>query len=225
MSNLDKLLNCDKESPKTFIDTHPYIKKEPSVLSSEDFLYHGVRSQEYLEKFIYILKTGKILAGKYLDDYYNYSDNCNEGEYVSLLEKSDESENEFNVFIEPNICFLITPFISAYKTIYIPYDLWEYMMEVKPVLQNRFSYAKGEYHIKDYVELSQVRAIGIPYRYTEILSGVSYANKLLNDVLRVMNMYGYDFIVVDTSNDNKILYNPTDRKTIFKTYVNSYLKN
>lgn len=222
-TRLERLYKLDKEPPKRFIDINPYIKKEPDIRDEYAFLYHGIRSQEYLEKFISILKAKKIYAGIYLDSYYGYSDNCNEGKYVSLLELSEESANEFSVFIEPNVTFLVSPFIDAYKTIYIPFDLWSYMKEVNVEFVNRFSYASGEYHIKDCVDLSYVRAIGIPFKYTEILSGVKYANQLLLDVMRVMNMYGYDFSIVDTSNHNMILHDPTDKKTVFKTYINTYL--
>ena len=44
-------------------------------LNMEEFLYHGIRFQKYLEKLESIFKYGKILAGKYLPNYYNYSDN------------------------------------------------------------------------------------------------------------------------------------------------------
>ena len=71
---------CLKTSEMTLYD------EEITELSDcSDFLYHGIRFQGYLEKLEGIFKEKAILAGKYVDGYRSYSDNCNFGKYVSLL--------------------------------------------------------------------------------------------------------------------------------------------
>ena len=67
-----------------------------------------------------IFKEQKILSGKKIENYFNYPDNVNKGEYVSLLEYSNQRV-EYNVFISPNISLLVDPLLDAYQTIY-----WNY---------------------------------------------------------------------------------------------------
>lgn len=78
---------------QTFSDIYS-IDYEPDINEINCFLYHGLRNQKNNDKLEGILKEGKILAGKYLNDYSYYSDNCNDGEYISLINYNNSIEFE-----------------------------------------------------------------------------------------------------------------------------------
>ncbi len=207
-----KILELDDNPIQTFIDINEYIEDEPDITNFNCFLYHGIRFQQRLEKLEDIFKKKKLLAGKYLDDYRNYSDNCNEGEYVSLFGGEVLTSHEYDVFVKPNVSLVISPFCGAYKTIYVPYDTWCYIRDKKLQLNNRFSYMYNEYQIKNFVPLEMVRAIGIPYSLLTRTKNKEEAELLKRDVIDLMDQYSISLPIVDTSNINRFLYNPQDEK-------------
>lgn len=207
-----KILELDDRPVQTFIDINEYIEDEPDITDFNCFLYHGIRFQQGLEKLEDIFKKKKLLAGKYLDDYRDYSDNCNEGEYVSLFGGEGYTSQEYDVFVKPNVSLVISPFCCAYKTIYVPYDTWCYISDKKLSLNNRFSYMYNEYQIKDWVPIEMVRAIGIPYYLLSRTKSKEEAELLKNDVIALMDQYNISLPIVDTSNINRVLYNPEDQK-------------
>ena len=115
------------------------------------FLYHGIRFQKYLEKLENIFKEKKILAGKYLKNYYNYSDNCNKGQYVSLLNVSKTNKVSFETFIEENISLLVTPYCNAIETKYVDFYTWDKIKNLD--LKQIYSYMPGECLCKDYIPI------------------------------------------------------------------------
>lgn len=178
--------------------------------SPSSYLYHGIRFQNYLEKLESIFKDKKILAGKYLPDVFQYSDNCNKGEYVSLTSSYDKQV--FDVFILPNISLLVSPKCKAYLTKYVDYNTWDQIKDKKT--KNLYSYMKQEYMCKDYVPFDLVKAVGVPYTYYIIKKGIEYADTVLQDVQNLVDKYKLDIKIVDTSDRNKILMEPEKRKII-----------
>ena len=113
-----------------------------------DFLYHGIRSQKNLEILESIFKDKAIIAGNYQENNYysNYSDNCNEGEYVSLLSIDSDYNLEYETFVKPNITLIVSKDCNAIKTIYVPYHKWQ---EIKRKnTKHRYNYANNEYQVK-----------------------------------------------------------------------------
>lgn len=169
-----------------------------------DYLYHGIRFQKYLEKLESIFKSRKILAGKYIEGYYSYSDNCNKGEYVSLLKYLGDNNLEYETFIESNISLLITPLCNAIETKYIRYDIW---LEIKNAsLKNIYSYMRGECFCKDFIDIDYIKAIGVPYQKLKFERNCEYADKLLKDIQELMKQYQIELPIVDTSRYNRILF-------------------
>ena len=86
MKYISPLENLKSELPKDV-----YELEQEDMLTSKDifytddlaeerlnpyaFLYHGIRFDDKLKKLENILKEKKILAGKYINGYYNYFDN------------------------------------------------------------------------------------------------------------------------------------------------------
>ena len=110
---------CLKTSEMTLYD------EEITELSDcSDFLYHGIGFQGYLEKLEGIFKEKAILAGKYVDGYRSYSDNCNFGKYVSLLLWQGIDAIEYQKFIIPNISLLVSPLCDASVALYVDFSVW-----------------------------------------------------------------------------------------------------
>lgn len=172
------------------------------------FLYHGIRNQIYLEKLENIFKEKKILAGKYIKNYYKYSDNCNKGEYVSLLKTQNTSILAFQTFIEENISLLITPLCNATETKYVSFYTWEKIKNLN--LKQIYSYMPGECMCKDYIPLEYVKAIGVPYTQLMRTRGKNYADKLLEDIVLLMDEYDISLPIVEPGNGNKILVSQND---------------
>lgn len=167
-----------------------------------DYLYHGIRNQKRLEILEEIFKTRKILAGKYIKNYHNYTDNCNKGEYVSLLKYNKSNYIAYQTFIEENISLLITPAINATHTKYIDFNTWYTITQQKQTLKNLYSYMIGECLVKDYIDFSYVKAIGFPYQYLVNTKGAYYTKNLLNDLYLLMEKYNIVLSIVDTSKYN-----------------------
>ena len=190
-----------------------YLSEDLIDINEETFnpwfyLYHGIRFQNYLEKLESIFKDKKILAGKYLPDVFSYSENCNKGEYVSLL--SYHNKQAFDVFIKENISLLVSPKCEAYLSKYVDYNTWVEIQNNET--KNLYSYMEQEYMCKDFVSLDLVRAIGVPYNYYTLTKGIEYADTILEDVKNLIDKYNLNIGIVDTSSFNKILIEPEKNK-------------
>lgn len=167
-----------------------------------DYLYHGIRNQKYLEILEEIFKTRKILAGKHIKNYSYYIDNCNKGEYVSLLKYNKDNYIAYQTFIEENISLLITPTINAIETKYVDYNTWIILNQQRLSLKNLYSYMIGECFVKDYIDFLYIKAIGFPYYYLTTIKGQDYTENLLNDLYLLMQKYNIILPIVDTSKYN-----------------------
>lgn len=174
-------------------------------------LYHGVRFDEDMKKLEKIFQTKKLLAGKYTDNYYDYGDNANKGEYVSLIGYSSEVHSDFNFFILENISFLVSPSCDAYLTKYVSYDEWEKLKDENT--KNLYSYMMGEYMKKDEIPFTYIKAIGYPYKYYASIKGEKYADERLKKLVDLMCKYKINTPIVDTSCYNKILNNCMNKKS------------
>lgn len=192
----DEIITTNKDGEYTLDDEIPFY-------SYNEFLYHGIRNQNYLEKLENIFKDKKILAGKYINNYYNYSDNCNKGEYVSLLDCSKTNEISFEVFILENISLLVSPCCDAIMTKYVDFYTWDKIKKLD--LRQIYSYMMGECLCKDYISIEYIKAIGVPYTKMVRDKGYEYMDKLLNDIVLLMIEYDKMIPIVDTSRYNQIL--------------------
>ena len=198
----------ETESQTTTNQDNEYdLSEEIPFICTYDYLYHGIRFQKYLEKLESIFKDGKILAGNFIPNYYPYSDNCNKGEYVSLLKNLRDNIIEYDTFIESNISLLITPAVNAIVTKYIPYEEWNKIQKEKIPLKNLYSYLRGECLVKDYVSIDYVKAIGVPYQKLLFQNKKDYADKLIIDIQTLMEKYKIYLPIVDISRYNRILVN------------------
>ena len=204
---LRKIEKLEKEPMNTFNNIYS-IDYEPNINEVECFLYHGLRNQKDYEKLESILKQRKIYAGIYLENYSNYSDNCNDGKFVSLINYSDSIE--FEEFINKYICLIISPLCNAYKTKYLTFYEWIYIKEKNISLKNRYSYAIDEYQVKDFIPIEMIRAIGIPYSNIKLTKGVEAAEKCKQDIIELLMNYEIKIPIVNINYYNRILYNPTE---------------
>lgn len=159
------------------------------------YLYHGIRFQKHLEKLENIFKKQQILAGKYVDGYNNYDDNCNMGEYVSLLQWVGENTPEYQTFIIPNISLIVSPRCNAIQTQYVEFEKWNEIRKGDYDLKNLYSYMRGECFCKDSIPFEMVKAIGIGYN--------NY--NLINDIEKLMEQYNINLPIIGTCEHNKIL--------------------
>lgn len=223
-----------KEQTKLLKNKLPYeiarIEKEPIITTNQnheydgnelerfdfisDYLYHGIRFQKYLEKLENIFKERKILAGKYLPNYHFYSDNCNKGEYVSLLKYTNKTKLEYEVFILSNISLLVSPICNAIETKYVDFSTWENIQKEKYELKHIYSYMNGECQCKDFIQLELVKAIGVPYQMLRLRGKSEYANKLIEDIKILMEKYDIYLPIVDTSRYNFLIYKPNIKQHI-----------
>jgi len=174
------------------------------------FLYHGIRFDDNLKKLENILKEKKILAGKHIKGYYNYSDNANKGEYVSMTAYSRERISGFDVFVKENICFLISVDCNAVLTKCVDFNTWEKIKDKKT--KNLYSYMEGEFWVKDYVPFEFIKAIGVPYQYLILKNGKEYADDILKKIEQLMKKHEINLNVVNTNSYNKILIPKKDIK-------------
>jgi len=193
-----------------------YLSKDIVPIVEENyhpycFLYHGIRFQKHLEKLESIFEDKKILAGKHIKNSFSYYDNCNKGEYVSLTTYDDNSQG-FQIFILENISLLVSPKCDAYLTKYVDYNIWNQIKDKKT--KNLYSYMQEEFMCKEFIDLSLVKAVGVPYMYYTLNKGREYADNILNDVKNLIDKYEFSIDIVDTSNYNKLLSERKKKKML-----------
>ena len=176
------------------------------LLYVRNFLYHGLRFQKHLEKLENIFKDKAILAGNYQAEYYNYDDNCNEGEYISLTSFSNYSNLTYQTFIMLNISLIISPECNAIKTNYLKYEDWLIMKCNQTNI--RYSYAIDEYQVKEKIPLNFIKGIGLPAKQLKEIKLEHLIDIYLNDILDLMKKYNIDLPIVDTSCYNRPIYTP-----------------
>lgn len=206
-----KFEKLESQSPKMFTEVNSNNN------TFFNYLYHGIRFQNHLEKLESIFYDRAILAGNYQRNYYSYSDNCNEGEYISLISAIDGYNLIYKTFIMENISLVISTECNAIKTIYLPYDEWELISKRKT--KNRYSYAYGEYQVKQIIPIEMVKAIGLPAKYLKLIKKEHLIEIYQNDILHLMNKYSIYLPIVDTSDYNKILVVPEENYHLTKNLI------
>ena len=191
------------------------MNKYKALRYIHDFLYHGIRHQKHLEILESIFKDKAIIAGNYQENnsYSNYSDNCNEGEYVSLVDVNNDYDLEYQTFVKPYITLIISPDCDAIKTIYLPYEEWSEVVGKNTNNRYRYSYVHNEYHVKKMIPLSYVKAIGVPARYLRTMGKEELIEIYLNEILELMNKYNINLPIVDTSAYNMPIRIPKNHIT------------
>ena len=200
----EKIEKLEQQQKEIFT---PLTRNVEELSIIENFLYHGIRFQNHLEKLEKIFQDKAILAANYQKDFqYTYDDNCNEGEYISLAASNNEYDLVYKIFILENISLVISSECNAIKTIYLPYEEWIKLDNRKT--KNRYSYATNEYQVKKEIPLSLIKAIGIPTRYLNQTNKSHLIDIYLSDILELMKKYNIDLPIVDTTNYNYPLYTP-----------------
>ena len=198
-----EVLESEKENMLTSMDVFHLTDIAENRFHPYCFLYHGIRFDDNLKKLEKILKEKKILAGKYISGYYDYSDNANKGEYVSLTGYSEERISGFDVFVKTNVCLLVSPRCNAILTKYVDFNTWEKIKDTKT--KNLYSYMQGEFMVKDFIPIEFIKAIGVPYQYLVLKEGKDYADAVLSKIERLMKEYEINLNVVDINSHNEIL--------------------
>lgn len=200
---VQKIMELDNQKMCTFQEQFQ-IDEDPRLCEQQSFLYHALRYKDWLNNLEGIFEKKKILAGKYIDDYMNYSDNCNDGEYVSLARY--EYTFEFQTIVGNHVCLIVSPFIEAYQTIYLSFDEWIDLKKSDINVENRYSYMHNEYQVRDCITLDMVRAIGIPYFNLIKVEGIVVAENIMQQIIDLMNQYNILLPIVDIDRCNKVLY-------------------
>ena len=216
----------------TFVDIYPNAKENKDLSNMENYLYHGIRFDNGLKKFENILKTKMICCGKKSPYYFSYADNCNEGEYVSLMECRDRTKSMFRTFITRTVSLVLHPDIDAIKTNYLSFNEWDAIADRTKELKHRYSYAKGEYQVKGCIPFEAVVAIGIPKRSMIQDGGEKYVETLLPMVKELLAMYEINLPIVDPTDHNKVLV-PSEKYDVdaslfqeaFSHFTESYCDN
>lgn len=196
----DYIKQLEKEPLEPFCYPDCPSSMQYNIKTGTNILLHGLRYADPLKYLEGIFQAKKILAGKYLDyRFFNQDiDNCNEGEYVSLLESTPNETLEYSAFIKPYICLFVKPLANAYKAHYISESDFRALKEAKIELKNRYSTIHYEYQVKDFISLDDVVAIGLP-RIAFIKNGLEYASSVENAIFSLMDKYDVDIPLVDTS--------------------------
>lgn len=197
LSNEDSLKQLELEDEYRFLDIRCSIDQNPDIRSAYAHLYHGVRMDPDHKIFESILRDHKIKCSNKTDLYYrNGSDNCNEGEYVSLIHFEYEHEPEFQTFIEENVSFIISPRLNPVKCKYLPFEEWEKIKEKLPKTKHRYSYAKNEYQYPDYISFDYVVGILYPLRYYNYVNGFYKTQEDFAHIKELLKEYGLDYLPI-----------------------------
>ena len=193
LNNLDQLKQLELEQEFRFLDIHYGLEENINKINPYNYLYHGVRFDRSHKLFESILRDQKISCANRNNLYYkNCIDNCNEGNFVSLLDYSKEDDKvEFQTFIEKNVAFIISPKLNPLECKYLPYEEWKKIKKKLPKTKHRYSYLRHEYQYPDYIPLSYVIGILYPLKYFLQMDGYS---KTMDDFAYIQELlikYGF----------------------------------
>ena len=187
-------------------------------LENPSTYYHGIRF-DAINRLESIFQTGYILPGnkvkstfksydgkdKFIYMSSNYSDNCNMGKYISVMQYEDDLE--FEVFIKENLFFAIKDTIKTIKTKHISYDDYCNIKE-EDRLNNYYSYAFDEYFVDNKISLDDIIYIGIDSKYYN-----GNYNKTVEDVNNLIEYYKIDIPFKDVRT-NTIINKQENKKLI-----------
>lgn len=182
--------------------------------------YHGVINGLVDEKLLSILRKREISSASRLG--LNKTNGFNEGNYISICKYLGEDvyrkypNNAFNKYIVDNFCFVINDDIETQEVVFIPNAKDMSALDLFNLKRNnsdkRFSDLVDEYQALDYISLSHVVALGIPYdkeikdgyiklssfcmltesEFKELISQVEQLAKVLG--IKIINSSDYDII-------------------------------
>ncbi len=205
LDNDDILKKLELEKEERFLDINPLDSVcYTNIENRFAFLYHGVRFDDNHETFEKILKEQSIKCAKLSGLYWKISsDNCNEGEHVSLIHYTGHKfDIEWKTFIEENIAFIISPKLNPLKCKYLPYEEWSEIKNKLPQTKHRYSYARGEYQYPQEIPFRFVVGILYPFRYYSHIKGYMKTREDFKLIQSLLFSYGLTCIpILDPTND------------------------
>ena len=217
----EKINRLEKLPTKTYFEILG-IDENFKELADMFPLYHGLRFDS-INKLESIFKNRCLLCGKKIESSFisyngttkylyinSYSDeNCNQGEYISVMPYQDYSI-EFNTFVRENLFIVLNGNIPAKNTFYLNYNDYSKLKKLNIKTNNLYSYAFAEYMVKDSISIDDFKYIGIDYRYFK-----GDLDKTIDDVIKLINFYKIDVPFVDISNYHT-LYDLNDKQKVRK---------
>ena len=221
LDDSDQLKILELEKEVRFLDINHEQEENLDSINPYGCLFHGVRFDPDHQLFESILKDQKISCANRAKRYWrNYLDNCNEGEYVSLIDYSD-CNIEFKTFIQENVAFIISPKLNPLKCKYLPYEEWSKIKQKLPKTKHRYSYARHEYQYPDNIPLYYVIGISYPLAYFNQMYGFSKTKQDLTYIRNLLLKYDLeDLPILDPTDNFCILNNEliTQRKVSLSHY-------
>ena len=214
----EKIERLERLSPITYNEILGFKDKENRYIKNYP-LFHGLRF-DGVNKLESIFQSDYVLCGKKCPNKYTSMDgtehylninsigfdNCNNGEYVSVI-PYDYNSLEFNTFIAENLFLAFTGNIDAISTFYLKYDDYCMLKESNKKLNNLYSYAFNEYMVKDKISLDDLLYIGINSNYYN-----GNIDETIEKVIELLKYYKIEVPLIDTKND-RIIYE-TNKKYI-----------
>lgn len=199
--SVDELLN--NRTIKNLTDPNLHLHHSMGFLDNE---------MRMLEFF---LQQGKIVSGKDIPSYYCDPMNSNEGKYISLLAFKG-IDMEYSAFIiDPmRISFMINPIINPLEAKYVCEKMFSYIANNHKEHKNRYAWCRNEFHVES-IDFENIDSIGIPYHRYRAYYGSDYANQKLEEVITLLNKYGYDLPIYDNATF-KVLNEPIKMQYVKK---------
>lgn len=194
----DPLKKLEGEEEIRFLDLHNGFDVNTNIRNPYCYLYHGIRFDSDHEIFESILCDRKILCSNKVKSHWRcYSDNCNEGEYISLIDYSEEGYDlEFKTFIEENVSFIISPKLNPLKCKYLPFEEWEEIRKKLPKTKHRYSYQKNEYQYPDHIPFDYVVGILYPLSYYNHTKGFRNTKEDFIYIKRLLRKYDLEHLPI-----------------------------
>lgn len=234
----EKIAEYESTDPQTFAEKYGFSKElynQPDITAFSYYflLFHGIRFQQ-LEVLEAIFQDKEIRCGNKIrtriESYDgttksiwvgNYKEeNCNLGEYVSVIPYDDEwnidgiitptfQTYEFNDFVRSHIFLIIKGHIDAIETFFLPWEEYHELKKSGIKHKNLYSYAHEEFLVKDHISLEDVLAIGIDKQY--YIDGD--IDETISRIIKLMKEYEISIPLIDMSS-NKVLFQLDDDLTI-----------
>ena len=136
-----------------------------------------------------------------LPGYYEDEENCNRGEYISLMPFSFE-DIELDTFISSSIYLALRGDIDAKKTFYLKYEDYIKLRNSKRKTNNLYSYAYLEYLAKNDISLDNLLYVGINSRGFNI-PGMD-VNEVIAKIIELMEFYDIRVPLYDIGTTTKL---------------------
>lgn len=194
----DPLKKLELEPNERFLDLYPSADRVISARNIYGNLYHGIRFDDDHKILARILDDEAIKCGNLTENYYRVGgDNCNEGEYISLINYTgDYYDLEFKTFVEENVALIISPKLNPIKCKYLPYEEWEERKKKLPISKSRYSYARNEFQYPKQIPFDYVIGILYPFEYYARLKGYSKARESYRIVKELLKANCYSHLPI-----------------------------